>query len=256
MKPKCSSMIKSFNSSLFCEYNFLNEFIYLSSIDNREISLEIIKSFSMLILNLTSTTTLYYIFSNNFINHLLSHNFEKYDDEIIAYYINFIKSLSLKINLTSIQFFFQKQNNTFPLIEHAMKYYNHPDPMIKTTVRNIFLTLLKCKDSHYLVKHEPIYDYFSSLPAISYFPFIVCNLRDLIIKMNDDVMFDDKFKLLNDSHDEMLDLILYIQDIFSLDIERINYILINCLVYYLILPLLVGGIVSISKVINTNFSLS
>jgi hypothetical protein len=74
--------------------------------------------------------------------------------------------------------------------------------------------------------------------------------------MNDDVMFDDKFKLLNDSHDEMLDLILYIQDIFSLDIERINYILINCLVYYLILPLLVGGIVSISKVINTNFSLS
>ena len=68
--------------------------------------------------------------------------------------------------------------------------------------------------------------------------------------MNNEVMFDDKFKLLNESHDEIIDLILYIQDIFSLDVERINYILINCLTYYLVLPLLVGGIISISKVIR------
>lgn len=217
----------------------------------RNISLEIIKCLSILILNISSQPTLYFFFSNNFINHLLSHNYENYDDEFIAYYVNFIKSLSLKINSTSIQFFFLIQNNNFPLLENALKYYNHPDPMIKTTVRNIFLTFIKRNFTIILVRYEPIYEYFSSLPSISYFPFIVCNLRDLIIKMNDEVMFDDKFKLLNDSHDEMLDLLLYIQDIFSLDIERINYILINCLVYYLVLPLLVGGIISISKVYYT-----
>lgn len=61
-------------------------------------------------------------------------------------------------------------------------------------------------------------------------------------------MSDDNFKLLNDIHDEILDLIMYIQDIFSLKIEKINYILINCMLFYLVLPLLVGGIVSTAKV--------
>lgn len=98
------------------------------------------------------------------------------------------------------------------------------------------------------MRFDPIYDYLATLPTISYFPFLACNLRDLVIKLNDEVISDDNFKLLNDIHDEILDLILYVQDIFSLKIQRINYILINSLFYYLVLPLLVGSIVSISKV--------
>lgn len=132
-------------NSVFCEYNFLADFLFLSELEIRDISLEIIKSFSILILNLHSKATLFYIFSNNFINQLLCHNYEKYDEEIVAFYINFIKSLSLKIDETSIRFFYQDHSNKFSLIENALKYYNYPDPMIKTTVRNIFLTILKCK---------------------------------------------------------------------------------------------------------------
>jgi len=122
----------------------MNEFIYFSNLQNREIGIQIIKSFSLLILNISSHPTIYFIFSNNFLNQIISQNYEKHDDEFIAYYINFIKSLSLKIDLTTIQFFFHKQYNSFPLMESAMKFYNHPDPMIKTTVRNIFLIYLKC----------------------------------------------------------------------------------------------------------------
>jgi|LauGreDrversion4_2_1035121.scaffolds.fasta_scaffold403511_1 protein CLEC16A len=227
----------------------MNEFIYLSNFDSREISIQIIKSFSILILNISSQTTIYFIFSNNFLNQIISRSYEKYDDEFVAYYISFIKSLSLKIDTTTIQFFFHRQYNTFPLMESALKFYNHHDSMIKTTVKNIFLTFIRCKKYIYLVKYEPIYEYLSSLPSISYFPFISCNLRDLIIKLNDEVISDDSFKSLKDIHDEILDLIMYIQDIFSLKIEKINYILINCLLYYLVLPLLIGGIVSIAKVL-------
>ena len=70
----------------------------------------------------------------------------------------------------------------------------------------------------------------------------------MIIKLNEEVICDDNFKLLNDVHDEILDLVLYIQDIFSLKIDKIDYIIINCLFYYLVLPVLVGAIVSIGKV--------
>jgi len=130
---------------LFCENNFMNEFISLSNMNNRSMNLQIIKSFSVLILNMTNTTTLYYIFSNNFINQIISHDYEKYDDEFVSYYVNFIKSLSLKIDTTTVQFFFHKQANSFPLLQSALKMYNHTDPMIKNVVRNIILTIMKSK---------------------------------------------------------------------------------------------------------------
>jgi protein CLEC16A len=121
----------------------MNEFIYLASLNNRAINLQIIKSFSVLILNTSNTTTLYYIFSNNFINQIISNDYEKYDDDFISYYVNFIKSLSLKIDQTTIQFFFHKQYNSFPLLQSALKMYNHSDAMIKNVVRNTVLTVLK-----------------------------------------------------------------------------------------------------------------
>jgi protein CLEC16A len=123
----------------------MHEFILLSNLNNRNISLQIIKSFSVLILNCSNTTTLYYVFSNNFLNQIISNDYEKYDEDFLSYYVNFIKSLSLKIDQTTIQFFFHKQINSFPLVQSALKLYNHNDPMIKNVVRNIILTILKSK---------------------------------------------------------------------------------------------------------------
>lgn len=123
----------------------MSQFIVLSCLNNRNISLQIIKSFSVLILNTSNTTTLYYLFSNNFINQIISNDYEKYDDEFLSYYVNFLKSLSLKLDITTIQFFYRAQHHSFPLLQSALKLYNHTDNMIKNTVRNIVLTLLKSK---------------------------------------------------------------------------------------------------------------
>ncbi len=121
----------------------MNEFLHLCGMNNKQINLQIIKSFSVLILNTTNMTTLYYIFSNNFINQIVSNDYERYDDDFLSYYINFLKSLCQKMDQTTIQFFFHKQYNSFPLLQSALKFYNHHDPMVKNTVRNILLTILK-----------------------------------------------------------------------------------------------------------------
>ncbi len=123
----------------------MNEFLHLCNMNNKQINLQIIKSFSVLILNTTNMTTLYYIFSNNFINQIISNDYEKYDDDFLSYYINFLKSLVQKMDQTTVQFFFHKQYNSFPLLQSALKFYNHNDPMVKNTVRNIVLTILKSK---------------------------------------------------------------------------------------------------------------
>jgi len=121
----------------------MNEFLHLCNMNDKQINLQIIKSFAVLILNTTNMTTLYYLFSNNFINQIISNDYEKYDEDFLSYYINFLKSLVQKMDQTTVQFFFHKQYNSFPLLQSALKYYNHHDPMVKNTVRNIVLTVLK-----------------------------------------------------------------------------------------------------------------
>ena len=227
---------------MFCELNFMSELIYLASAAfNRDINLQIIKSFAALILTIKNKGCLYYICSNNFINQIISNNFEKYDEDFLSYYVNFLKSLALKIDMTTIQFFFFKDRNSFPLLENTLKLYNHPDSMIKNVVRNIYLKLCK-------MNYEPIYKYLCSLPSISYFAFIACRLRDLTISVDraafgytEHNKFD--YQSFKSAHDDLVDEILYLQDIFSLNLEKINSILINSLMYYYILPLLFDSII-------------
>jgi len=232
--------------SVFCEYNFMGEYIYLSSQNNFKMHLEIIKSFSILILNLSNKQSIYFIFSNNFINQIISNDYQKHDEDFVFYYINFLKSLAMKIDLTTIQFFFQRQFNNFPLLKSALKYYNYPDPMIKNTVRTIVLTFLKCKIIFIIkikVDYEPMYIFFTSLPIISYFPCLICKLRDLITKLNKELLEDgqDKLKML---YEEIFDDVLYLQDIFSLNLKKINAITTNTMFYYLILPVVIQSLVS------------
>lgn len=219
----------------------MTEFIYLASLKNRMISLQLIKSFSTLILSITNEETLYYLFSNNYINQIMLNDCDNHDEEFVSHYVNFLKSLISKLNSNTIQFFFHQSCNSFDLFTSALKLFNYPDPMVKNTVRNIFLGLLQ-------LKYEPLYEYFVKLPAISYFSFISLSLKELIVKLNKEILTtDDSFSQLLYVQDDILIDILFIDDIFSLNISKISAILINTLFHFIILPLLANAIVSEAK---------
>lgn len=91
-------------------------------------------------------------------------------------------------------------------------------------------------------------DCFSNLPAVTYFPYVTLRLRDLIIRFNG-VIASNNQEEFKDVHDDIIDQVLYIQDIFSLNIDKINYVLTNSLMYYVILPLICGSIISMSEAV-------
>ena len=238
----------------FCELDFMKEFIKASKSKNIDILLQIIKSMSALILTITNQASLFYIFSNNFINNIITNdniNNESSED-FLSFYINFLKSLSMKIDSTTIQLFFQKEKNIFPLLENAIKLYNNEDPMIRNVVRNIFLKFAKLSQ-----EYEPLKEYLISLPMIKYFVFLSCRLTDMTIQLNflagynilyknkfennkkEFIYNYDSFKLL---HDDLIDEILYFQDILSINDEQIITAVLNSLLYYYICPLLLGSI--------------
>lgn len=70
------------------------------------------------------------------------------DESITAYYISFLKVLSLTLNENTIQFFYnsttEKTNDPFPLYTTAIKFYDNPEGMIRIAVRTITLTVYKC----------------------------------------------------------------------------------------------------------------
>ena len=55
-------------------------------------------------------TQIDYILSNNAINDFIMHKFDFDDEEIVDFYISFLKSLSLRLNTNPIQLFYNEVN--------------------------------------------------------------------------------------------------------------------------------------------------
>ena len=224
---------------LFCQYNFIGKLLIFSNCKIKDINLQLIKTFSKLINNITDEMLFYYLMSNNFINNIISNNYFKYDNNYLEFYINFLKILSSKLNKTNLQFLFLEEINSFPLLEKSIKFYNHPDIKIKNTIKTIFLKVIS-------IEYKPLYKYLCNLPMISYFCFLACNLKDEIIIFSKEILEMKKNKKYNNNFklilNEIIDKLIYIQNIFDKNILKINYILINCLFYYCIIPYILNNL--------------
>ena len=218
----------------FCAKDFMNLLLTYSTFEIYEINLEIIKTFSFLMINIKSTTYLYYFFSKNLLNRIINKDYTKYDEEFLSYYINFLKSLSLRLDEVSVQLFYDEKKNSFPIIENVIKLYNHRDSMIRNVVRNIILNILK-------IKGVNLQEHFTELPSVSYLANLACHLRDICIKINNDV--ENKYcNNLQYLYDDLIDEATYIDDLLNLNLNKINYIIINCMFYYFILPVICGAL--------------
>ena len=89
------------------------------------------------------------MFAHSFLNELITHDFDfNNDDELVDYYVSFLKSLTLKLNEETVNFFFNDKFKTFPLYHQAIRFYNHKEPMVRTSVRTITLTIYNSNMIH------------------------------------------------------------------------------------------------------------
>ena len=231
----------------FCAKDFMKLLLKYSSFDIYAINLEIIKTFSFLMINIKNNVYLYYFFSKNLLNGIINKDYSRYDEDFLSYYINFLKSLSLRLDEVSVHLFYDERKNSFPIIENVIKLYNHRDSMIRNVVRNIVLNILK-------IKSENIQEHFTELPSISYLANLACHLRDICFKINNDIEKKDLSNL-QYLYDDLIDEATYIDDLLNLNLNKINYIIINSVFYYLILPVICASISENSNKISKKFAL-
>lgn len=91
-----------------------------------------------------------YLLSNNHVNSIIVHKFDFSDEDVMGYYVLFLKTLSLKLNAHTIHFFYNEHTNDFPLYTEAIKFFNHPESMVRIAVRTITLNVYKVDNSSML----------------------------------------------------------------------------------------------------------
>ncbi|CAF3322729.1 unnamed protein product [Rotaria socialis] len=228
----------------FLERGMLIYFLdYMRQKNGRFICVQILQTLNILFENIRNETSLYYLLSNNHVNRIILHKFDFSDEEITAYYISFLKTLSLKLNKHSINFFYNERNNDFPLYVEAIKFFNHPETMVRIAVRTLTLNVYKVSDPG---MHRFILD----CTATEYFSNFVWFIRnhvldfDGLIRNNRDINHRGQ---LTSSLEEYLDHIHYLQDIFLLNVDSLNNVLKDQLMNRLLIPVYIFSLIKRDK---------
>lgn len=132
-----------------------------------EIARQVLQTLSLLIQNIQDTETVYYIFSNNHLNRILAMEFS-FDEEILSYYVNLLKTVSLRLDEHSVEFFLMGDDptgKTFTLYAKALAFGSCQDAMVRAAVRNITLSSfsIPSKSVWTCFEHEDTLSYFRML---------------------------------------------------------------------------------------------
>ncbi|GMS91072.1 hypothetical protein PENTCL1PPCAC_13247, partial [Pristionchus entomophagus] len=130
----------------FLERQMLKHFLNIMRQDNGSLCVQLLQTLNILFENIRHETSLYFLLSNNHVNQIITHKFELRNEEIMAYYISFVKTLSLKLNQATIHFFFNESTDEFPLLTESLKLYNFSESMVRIAVRTIFLNIVRVQD--------------------------------------------------------------------------------------------------------------
>ncbi|VDO14611.1 unnamed protein product [Rodentolepis nana] len=108
---------------------------------DRRICTQLLQSLNILFENLTNN----YLLSQNHTNNIILHEFDFSDEEIVGYYIAFLKSLSFRVNEDTIHFFYDETTSNFPLYQKALELFDHAENMVRIAVRTITLNIFKAR---------------------------------------------------------------------------------------------------------------
>ncbi|XP_059351503.1 protein CLEC16A homolog isoform X2 [Daphnia carinata] len=223
----------------FLEKNMLSFFLRIMKQKcGSFVCVQLLQTLNILFENIRNETSLYYLLSNNHVNCIIVHKFDFSDEEVMAYYISFLKTLSLKLNIHTIHFFFNENTNDFPLYTEAIKFFNHSESMVRIAVRTLTLNVYKVGD-------EAMLNFIRDRTAAPYFSNLVWFIGNHIVELDNCVRADADHQSrgrLSDLVAEHLDHIHYVNDILCLSIDNLNEVLVEQLFQRLLLPLYINSL--------------
>ncbi|KAG6741069.1 hypothetical protein POTOM_056553 [Populus tomentosa] len=229
----------------FMERQVMGEFVRILKVSRTvSVSRQLLQTMSIMIQNLKSEHAIYYLFSNEHINFLITYAFDFKNEELLSYYISFLRAISVKLDKNTISLFVKTQNEevvSFPLYVEAIRFAFHEENMIRTAVRALTLNVYHVGDesvNRFVVK-APHADYFSNL--LTYFRKQCIDLNGLVSETLKNPDSDTTTAILA-AVDEIEDDLYYISDVISAGIPDVGRLITDKIMQLLILPLLLPSL--------------
>eukprot|EP00818_Percolomonas_sp_WS_P000323 CAMPEP_0117449126 /NCGR_PEP_ID=MMETSP0759-20121206/7778_1 /TAXON_ID=63605 /ORGANISM="Percolomonas cosmopolitus, Strain WS" /LENGTH=1022 /DNA_ID=CAMNT_0005241579 /DNA_START=341 /DNA_END=3410 /DNA_ORIENTATION=+ len=187
---------------------------------------QLLQTLSIMIQNLSSKDSLYFILSNSYMNQFIKYRYDFHDEEVLDYYITLLKTISMRLDVATIQFFFV--HDDLLLYQEAKKYMTVKESMIRIAVRTLILNIYSVASPN--IREYIIDDAF---------------LRSELVKLNQ-MVFDCRYSTLISSVDssinEFQDYVYYFNDILELNIPEIKSIIEEALLRDLIVDFILPSL--------------
>ncbi|KAE9555667.1 hypothetical protein FO519_001138 [Halicephalobus sp. NKZ332] len=207
--------------------NIMNQKCHIS------VHVQLLQTWNIIFENLRNESALYFLLSNNNVNSVIQHNFDFNNEDIMAYFISFVKTLSLKLNVKTVHFFFNETSGEFPLLTVALKHFYNTEPMVRTAIRTVTLNIFRIEDeSVQKFVHNQMKDFF---------PLMMHSIVDKIVRMDtfirsaqNEISNQDR---LSSMIDEQIGFLNYFSDIFATNSKKLTELLLDCFVSMVLEPL-------------------
>ncbi|XP_044471963.1 protein TRANSPARENT TESTA 9 [Mangifera indica] len=229
----------------FMEKQVMGEFVRILKVSRTvTVSLQLLQTMSIMIQNLKNDHAIYYMFSNEHINYLITYSFDFRNEELLSYYISFLRATSGKLNKNTISLLVKTQNEevvSFPLYTQAIQFAFHEENMVRTAVRALSLNV-------YHVGDESVNRYITSAPHAEYFSNLVsffgkqCNDLNKLVSQTQKNPSPDSTSIILAAVDEIEDNLYYFSDVISAGIPDVGKLITDHMLQLLILPLLLPSL--------------
>lgn len=240
----------------FMEKQVMATFVRIlkSSSKTTTVAVQLLQTLSIMIQNIRSEHAIYYLFSNEYINYLITFPFNFQNEELLAYYIIFLRTISMKLDRNTVSFFIKTNNEevvSFPLYTEAIKFFHHEEGMVRIAVRTITLSVYRVDDESIrtFVTNPPIVDYFSDL--IVFLRKQSHALDGLVTEVS---KYPDSGQLrgrLEGAIAEIGDLLYYCNDIINSNVPALKSIMTKNIMNSLVLPLLLPSLRPVDECATT-----
>ncbi|KAK1418369.1 hypothetical protein QVD17_27512 [Tagetes erecta] len=229
----------------FMEKQVMGEFVRILKINkNVIVSVQLLQTMSIMIQNLKSDQSIYYLFSNEHINFLITYSFDFRNEELLSYYISFLRAISGKLNKNTISLFVKTEKEdivAFPLYVEAIRFAFHEEGMIRTAVRALTLNIYHVGDTYVnqYIASTPHDDYFLNL--VKFFIEHCISLNGMVSPMTEIQRPESTSSMLS-AVDEIEDSLYYLNDVVSAGIPDVGMLITDSMLKLFIFPMLLPSL--------------
>lgn len=159
---------------------YLHKILLQPSNRSGDVAKQVLQTLSIIIQNVRSETAIFFLFSNNHINNIVDLEFDFDDEEVLGFYVSFLKTISLKLNPSTVHFFLVDADGgpaagepMFPLYTRATQLAHNREGMVRAAVRTIALNVFSVDD-------PAIHAFVTAAPSDRYFWDVAFYLADQI----------------------------------------------------------------------------